>query len=265
MNWTPYLKTAVEAARRAGVMLKDNIDTGREISFKGAVDIVTNFDSQAQEMIHDKLSDHYPDHDFLAEEGLSMRSGSDFCWIFDPIDGTTNFAHGFPVFCVSIALEFRGAITVGVVYDPMREELFSAVQGGGAFLNEKRIEVSTINELDKSLLSTGFPYDIRDSRENNLDNFENFVKRAQAIRRCGSAAIDLCYVACSRFDGFWELKLNPWDVAAAALILEEAGGKMSDFKGNGFDIYGKQTMGSNSLIHDQMIEVLNLPLESLDP
>lgn len=256
MDWTHYKEAGEQAALKAGHMLLDNKDTHRDIYFKGAVDIVTNFDARSQEMILEHLSALFPDHDYLAEEGLSEERGSPFRWIFDPIDGTTNFAHGFPVYCVSIALEFQREIVLGVIYDPMRDELFSSVRGEGAHLNGKRIHVSTIRELNRSLLATGFPYDVWKSRVNNIDHFIHFIRKAQAIRRCGSAAIDLCYVACGRFDGFWELKLNPWDVAAASLILTEAGGRISNFQGAPFDVFGKETMGSNGLIHDQMIEVL---------
>lgn len=189
---------------------------------------------------------------------MCEERGSDFRWIIDPLDGTTNYAHRFPVFCVSIALEVSGRITLGVIYDPMRGEMFSAIKGKGAALNGKKITVSSERELDKSLLSTGFPYDIRESEENNLDHFSRFITKAQAVRRCGSAAIDFCYVACGRFDGFWELKLAPWDVAAGVLIVEEAKGRISDFRGYEFSIYDKEILASNSLIHDQMIAVLRL-------
>lgn len=254
----------MESAQKAGNMLKSHIQDAREISFKGAVDLVTNFDKKSQQIIVDLLTAHYPDFDYMAEEGLVEKKGSDYRWIIDPIDGTTNFAHGFPVFCVSIALEKRGDVVVGVIYDPMRDEMFSACKGEGASLNGIPITVSSTVELDKSLLSTGFPYDVRDSRENNLDHFSHFAVRAQAIRRCGSAAIDLCYVACGRFDGFWELKLAPWDVAAGALIVSEAGGKVSDFRGAPEDIFGKEILASNGHIHEQMMAVLDLQPEKAE-
>jgi myo-inositol-1(or 4)-monophosphatase len=253
-----YLKVAVDAARHAGQMLKKNLAASREIVYKGKVDLVTNFDNQSQEMIYDRLSQHFPDHDFVAEEGLNKDKGNDYRWIFDPLDGTTNFAHRFPIFSVSIALEIDGQIVCGVVYDPMREETFTGTKDGGAFCNGGQIKVSSIDELDKSLLATGFPYDLRESEKNNIDHFNHFVTRAQAIRRCGSAALDLCYVACGRFDGFWELKLKPWDVAAASLIAMEAGGHLSDFENKEFSIYSQETLGTNGLIHRQMLEVLKL-------
>jgi len=258
MNVDKYLKEAEGIAKKAGKMLRENINTSAEIFFKGAVDLVTDFDNRAQRMIFDHLSACFPDHDFIGEEGLSKNRGEEFRWIIDPLDGTTNYAHGFPIFCVSIALEWKEEIVLGVVCDPMRREMFSAVKEEGAFLNGKKIQVSSIGDLDKSLVATGFPYDLRESKVNNIDHFNNFVVRVQAIRRCGSAAMDLCYVACGRFDGFWELKLKPWDVAAGALIVKEAGGKISDFKNGEFSIFGNEILATNGLIYTQMVEVLQL-------
>ncbi|MBN1223436.1 MAG: inositol monophosphatase [Candidatus Aminicenantes bacterium] len=256
MIWDECLKAAVDASMNAGRMLRTSIGRSRQISYKGAVDLVTDCDKRSQHMISESLSSLFPEHDFLAEEDLCEDKGSEFRWIVDPIDGTTNYAHNFPVFCISIALEWKGKMVLGVVYDPMREELFSAVTGKGARLNKKSICVSTVNDLDKSLLATGFPYDLRESRENNLNHFSNFAVRAQAVRRCGSAALDLCYVACGRFDGFWELKLSPWDMAAGALIVREAGGRVTDFADAGFDLFGPEILATNRLIHMQMIAVL---------
>ena len=259
-----YLKVAIEAAREAGQMLRDNLDVSREIKYKGDVDLVTNFDNRSQQMIFDHLVKNFPDHDFMAEEGLDQDKGSPYRWIFDPLDGTTNYAHRFPFFSVSIALEFNGQIVCGVVYDPMRDETFSGMKNGGAFLNGEGIKVSDQDELDKSLLATGFPYDLRESEENNIIHFNNFVTRAQAIRRCGSAALDLCYVACGRFDGFWELKLQPWDVAAASLIVHEAGGYLTDFNNQKFSIHSHETLGTNGLIHQQMLNILRLTNKTED-
>ena len=251
-----FLEAAKAAAREAGGLLRENLDKRGEIMFKGTVDLVTHFDRKSQEMIFRRLSAAFPGHGFLAEEGLSLPGTSDCRWIIDPIDGTTNFAHTFPVFCVSIALEQKGVVVVGVVYDPMRDELFEAVRGRGAFLNGARVKVSDIPELGKALLATGFPYDVRTSSFNNVREFNAFIVRAQAIRRCGSAALDLCYVACGRFDGFWELKLKPWDVAAGALIVEEAGGRVSDFEGRTFDPFNQRALASNGRIHEEMRKVL---------
>jgi len=258
MSVDEYLKAAIDAAVDAGQYLKKNLDESRQIYFKGEVNLVTDFDNRSQEMILERLFARFPEHDFLAEEGLSEEKGADFRWIIDPLDGTTNYAHRFPIFCVSIALEKRGDIILGVVYDPMREEQFSAVKGRGASLNGEKIGVSSVSDLDKSLLSTGFPYDVRESPVNNIVHFSNFVTRAQAVRRCGSAAMDLCYVACGRFDGFWELKLYPWDVAAASLIVKEAGGELSDFENGKFSIYSSEILATNGCIHKQMVEVLQL-------
>jgi myo-inositol-1(or 4)-monophosphatase len=258
MEWEECLKAAEEASRMAGEMLRQNIDSGREIVYKGAVNLVTDFDKRSQELILSHLYFQFPEHDFLAEEDLFRQGGSDFRWIIDPIDGTTNYAHNFPIFCVSIALEWKKKVMCGVIYDPMREEMFSAISGDGATINGHRIRTSTNSDLDKSLLATGFPYDVRESEVNNIDHFANFATRVQAIRRCGSAALDLCYVACGRFDGFWELKLSPWDVAAGVLIVEESGGRVTGFKGEPANIYGKDLLASNGLIHDQMIQILKL-------
>ncbi len=253
-----FLEAARVSARQAGEMLKRHQTDVREITFKGSVDLVTNFDKQAQNQIVEFLSTQFPHHDILAEEELSLEKGSEYLWVIDPLDGTTNFAHGFPVFCVSIALMKDGEILLGVVFDPTRDEMFQAVKGAGASLNGEAIVVSSTEELDKSLLATGFPYDIRTSTRNNLDHFADFAVRAQAVRRCGSAAVDLCYVACGRFDGFWELKLAPWDVAAGVLIVMEAGGRVSDFSGNPMDIFGEEIVATNSYIHGEMIDVLTI-------
>jgi myo-inositol-1(or 4)-monophosphatase len=256
MNMERYLEVAEEAAQKAGRILRENIDKSSKISFKGSIDLVTNFDNQSQKTIFKHLSSCFPGHDFLAEEGLSKEKGSGFRWIIDPLDGTTNYAHNFPVFCVSIALERKGEIVLGLVYDPMREEMFSAKKGEGAFLNGKEIKVSSVDDLDKSLIATGFPYDIRVSEVNNIVHFNNFLTRVQGIRRCGSAAMDLCYVACGRFEGFWELKLKPWDMASGALISQEAGGRISDFKNREFSIFNSEILATNGLIHQQMVDVL---------
>jgi myo-inositol-1(or 4)-monophosphatase len=255
-EWAEFLRLAEKAAREAGRMLRQGMSQRREISFKGAVDLVTNFDQKSQEMILSRLSRAFPDHDFLAEEGLRREKSGDFLWIIDPLDGTTNYAHRFPVFCVSIALEFQGRVVLGLVYDPLREEIFRAAETEGAYLNGKKIQISPVDDLNRSLLATGFPYDLRESRVNNVIHFNNFLVRAQAIRRCGSAALDLCYVACGRFDGFWELKLKPWDVAAGALMVKEAGGRLSDFSGAEFSISKDETLASNGLIHEAMVSVL---------
>jgi myo-inositol-1(or 4)-monophosphatase len=257
-KWSEFLRAAQEAALGAGKMLKQGLNEGREIFFKGTVDLVTSFDNKAQEMLFDRLSRSFPDHGFLAEEGLSYKEQGEFRWIIDPLDGTTNYAHGVPIFCVSIGLEFQGRIILGVVYDPMQDEIFQALEGAGASLNGSSIHVSSEGDLGKSLVATGFPYDIRVNPTNNAVHFNNFLTRVQAIRRCGSAALDLCYVACGRFDGFWELKLHPWDMAAGGLIVKEAGGRMSDFDGREFSIYEPEVLATNGLIHESMVHVLQI-------
>jgi len=238
-------------------LLKENLGGARSIEFKGAVDIVTEMDRASEALIVKRITDAFPDHGILTEERAELTGQCPVRWIIDPIDGTTNYAHGFPVFCVSIALEVSGAIEYGCVYNPILDELFTASKGKGALLNGKPIRVSRTNKLDSSLLATGFPYDIRTSKKTNLEHFSTFAKRVQAIRRAGSAALDLAYVACGRFDGFWEMKLKAWDVAAAGLIVTEAGGRITDFSGAPFDIHGHECLASNALVHDEMLSVLS--------
>lgn len=227
-----------------------------DVSHKGVIDLVTDVDLASEQLIRDAIANRYPRHQVLAEEGGLAENASDYRWIIDPLDGTTNYAHGFPIFAVSIALEYRGELILGVVYDPMREELFACERGGGAALNRKPIRVSSATDLSLSMVATGFPYDIRTSRLNNLDHWANFAKNAQALRRCGSAALDFCYVACGRFDGFWELSLNPWDMAAGALMVVEAGGRVTDFSGGPFSVYRPEVIASNGPIHNRMIDVI---------
>ena len=253
-----FMETAVNVATEAGRLLKTNLGRLHSIEMKGAIDVVTEMDIRAEELIIKILRGVFPTFGILTEESGERAASSEYRWIIDPLDGTTNYAHGYPVFCVSIALEKNGETILGVVYNPMLAELFTAEKGRGACLNNRKIQVSSTTKLNNSLLATGFPYDIRTSSNNNINYFTNFAVRVQAIRRAGSAALDSCYVACGRFDGFWELKLKPWDVAAGGLIVKEAGGILSDFKGGPFSIYSHETVASNGIIHKQMIEVLNL-------
>jgi myo-inositol-1(or 4)-monophosphatase len=250
--------TAVNAARSAGLLLKEHLGKVEQVEFKGAVDLVTEMDKKAEDLIVNEIRKNFPDHGILTEESKERLTGTPYRWIIDPLDGTTNYAHGFPIFCVSIAFEQEDEVIFGVVYDPMLDELFTAEPGGGSFLNGRKIRVSGTDSLDRSLLATGFPYDVRTSRANNLDHFSRFAVKAQAIRRAGSAALDLCYVACGRFDGFWEMKLHPWDVAAGALIVKEADGKVTDFTGGGFSIHTGVCLATNGLIHGEMVEVLKM-------
>lgn len=249
--------TAIEAAGVAGQILLEYARTGFQIKHKNAVNLVTDADKESEQAIIDTIRRAHPRHGILAEErGMESGVASPYKWVIDPLDGTTNFAHGFPVYCVSIALEYRGTVVLGVVLDPTRRDLFVAVSGQGAMLNGTRIRVSHSSALDAALLVTGFAYDIRESTHNNLDYFSRFCLRARGVRRTGSAALDLCYVAAGRFDGFWEMKLHSWDVAAGSLMVTEAGGHMSDFKGGAFSIYGEEMVASNGSIHGQMLAVL---------
>lgn len=250
------LKAAVRAAISAGNMIKTSVGKRQNIRYKGAINIVTDTDIRAEKLIVGILKKEFPQYGILAEERGCEDKHPDR-WIIDPLDGTTNFAHGFPFFCVSIALEKAGEIRLGAVYDPMRKELFTAVKGKGAYLNKKKIRASKEKGLNKSFLATGFSYDFKNKADNNIDNFKRFLISSMAVRRAGAAALELCYVACGRFDGFWEMGLKPWDTAAASLIIQEAGGKISHFDGRAFSIYEENILASNSLIHRQMIDVLN--------
>ncbi len=246
-------KTAVEA----GVLLLKRVGRENKISFKGVVNLVTEADLASEKLIVNAIAANFPEHSILTEEERSVEKKSIFRWVIDPLDGTTNYAHGFPFWAVSIALECNSKIIVGVVYDPLRDEIFYARKNGGAFLNRKRLIVSGQKRLDKALLATGFPYDIAESENNNLDFFNRFARSARGVRRAGSAALDLCYLACGRFDGFWEQKLHPWDTAGGKIIVEEAGGKITNFQGNKYSIYDDYILGSNRKIHNQMIKVLS--------
>ncbi|MBW1673060.1 MAG: inositol monophosphatase [Deltaproteobacteria bacterium] len=247
---------AIEIAREAGIFLKDKLNSVHTIDYKGEINLVTEVDKISEEMITSKINALFPDHDILAEEFTDIDRGSDFRWIIDPLDGTTNYAHGYPYFCVSIALERLNTMTVGIVYDPMLDEMFVAEKGKGAFLNDREIHVSNTRGIIKSLLATGFPYDIREDSHNNLNYFNEMILEAQAIRRAGSAALDLAYVAAGRFDGFWELKLNPWDIAAGWLLVEEAGGIITDMGGNDYHLESSSILASNGRIHKEMMDVL---------
>jgi myo-inositol-1(or 4)-monophosphatase len=249
-------KTAVEAALQGGKILKKYQGKVKNIGFKGEVDLVTEVDRLSEDKIIRIIKRNFPEHGILTEESKGWETKSEYQWVIDPLDGTTNYAHNFPTFCVSVALEKSGKIVLGAVFNPVLDELFWTIKGKGAFLNKKRIFVSQTKKLSQSLLATGFPYDIRTSKENNLNYFANFAKRAQAVRRAGSAALDLCYLAMGRFDGFWELKLHPWDTAVGALLVEEAGGKVTDFRGKEFNIYLKEILATNGWIHKQMLEVI---------
>lgn len=251
-----FRECAIEIAREAGIFLKNKLYSEHTIDYKGEINLVTEADKISEKMITSKITTLFPDHDILAEESTTIDRGSDFRWIIDPLDGTTNYAHGYPYFCVSIALERLDTMIVGIVYDPMLDEMFVAEKGKGAFVNEREIHVSNTREVIKSLLATGFPYDIREDSHNNLNYFNEMILQAQAIRRAGSAALDLAYVAAGRFDGFWELKLNPWDIAAGWLLVEEAGGIVTDMGGKNYFIESPSILASNGRIHAEMMAIL---------
>lgn len=256
------LNFAIQVARDAGNVLVDRLGRAVQVSNKGTIDLVTEADLASEKLIIERIRSHYPRHAILAEEsGASEEDpanpfGSEWRWIVDPLDGTTNYAHGYPCFCVSIGVERAGQLELGVVYDPMRNEMFAAERGQGATLNERPIRVSEVEELGRAMVCTGFPYNVRE-RPDFARDFTNFTMEAQAVRRDGSAALDLAYVACGRFDGFWEDGLNAWDVAAGVLLIEEAGGKATNFDGAALDIYSPKVLASNGLVHESMRKVLH--------
>src|SRR5258705_8357637 len=252
------LNFAIQIARDAGSLLLQRLGAAR-VSNKGDIDLVTEADIASEELIIERIRSHYPQHGILAEEsGEAISVGatrSEWKWIIDPLDGTTNYAHGYPCFCVSIGVARAGVLEIGVVYDPTRNEMFAAERGQGATLNDRKIHVSDVEELNSAMLCTGFPYNVRE-RPDFARDFANFTMKAQAVRRDGSAPIDLAYVACGRFDGFWEDGLNPWDVAAGVLLIKEAGGWVTDFRNGPLDIYTKKVLASNGLVHNAMLRVL---------
>ncbi|MDD2899226.1 MAG: inositol monophosphatase family protein [Desulfuromonadaceae bacterium] len=255
-EYCDYLNTAVSAARIAGRYQHSRFASSHNIEMKGDKDLVTEVDKESERLIVEHLLSCFPLHNIIAEEGKYLQSGSPFRWIIDPVDGTTNYAHGFPWFCSSIGLEQNGDLVVGVIYNPVYDELFTATKGGGAHLNGRRISVSRNTPLQNSLLGTGFPYDCATDPANNFDNFITFQKRARGIRRAGAAALDLASVAAGRLDGFWELKLKAWDVAAGVLLVREAGGVVTTFDGSPYDVFNDRIVASNGLIHDEMIALL---------
>jgi myo-inositol-1(or 4)-monophosphatase len=256
MKLDNYLDLAIQAAKESGKIQREWLGKEKRVELKGEINLVTEVDRICEGKIIEIITEAFPEHNILTEETPMPEGLSPYRWIIDPLDGTTNYAHGYPFFCTSIALELEGKVVLGAVYDPLLDELFTAQQGKGAFRNGERIFVSTTERLTEALLCTGFPYDLRESPVNNLDHFNHFIMEARAIRRDGSAALDLCYVAMGRFDGFWELKLNPWDVAAGKLLVEEAGGQVTDFRGGQLDINGQEILASNGRIHQEMITVL---------
>jgi myo-inositol-1(or 4)-monophosphatase len=252
-----WLTTAVEAVVRAGDMMMASAGSALRVDKKGAIDLVTEVDLAVERMFRSLVAERFPDHAILAEElGGSRSIPEGPCWVFDPIDGTTNFAHGLPIFCSSVALEVGGVAQIAAVYDPNRRELFTAERGGGAFLNGQPMRVSSAAEMIDAMLVTGFPYDVHQRLDEIVGLFREFVGRARDVRRLGSAAVDLCYVAAGRMDGFWERGLNPWDIAGGALLVEEAGGRVSLFSGAPFSSRSGEVVASNGLLHEAMLDVI---------
>ncbi len=254
--WKEELSTAKKAAMSAGTVLNRLFGKVRDITKKGDIDLVTEADFQAEKIVLSTLSHKFPGDSILAEESGTHQQASKRTWIVDPLDGTTNFVHGFPMFAVSIALEIEQEMVLGVVYNPFMNELFEAVKDGGALLNGRPIRVSSIQDLEESLLATGFPYNIRECPEKILGLFQKMIVKAQGVRRPGSAAIDMCYVAMGRLDGFWEQDLKPWDTAAGTVMVTEAGGKLSNYQGGPYTPHQKTVVAANPLIHRKMMEVI---------
>ena len=254
-----FLATATEIVLRAGDIQMARRQSGFHVNKKGTIDLVTEVDLECERMCRAVLADRFPDHDVLAEElssGPTEPASARYRWVFDPLDGTTNYAHGLPVFCASLALEIEGVAEVGAIFDPTRRELFTAERGEGAFLNGMPLQVSKTATILDALLVTGFPYDVHQQLAHLLEMFGGFLGRARAVRRLGSAALDLCYVASGRFDGFWEQHLKPWDVAAGALIVREAGGRITGMDGTPFDPAAAHLVASNGLVHEEMLNVI---------
>ena len=253
-----YLEVAEKAAREAGEILIEHLGKVRDIDYKGKNNLVTEVDKMSEDLIVSRIKETFHTHDIFAEEAGRHSNGSDHLWLIDPLDGTTNYAHAYPFFAVSIALEIKGQLKAGLVYDPVKDEMFTAELGKGAFLNGDPIHVTKTERLDESHLVTGFVHENPKIVEDNLRNFANFIRSARAVRRDGSAALDLCYLACGRFDGFWELGLNPWDTAAGVLIVEEAGGVVTKFNGEPYSIYVKEILACTPGVQKDMMGVLAL-------
>jgi myo-inositol-1(or 4)-monophosphatase len=254
------LNIAIEAALEAGKYLKYNVGKVKTIERKKGeeTNLVTEIDKHSEKLIIDKIRQHFPQHDILGEESGAHERHSDVKWIIDPLDGTTNYTHGLPIFCVTIGVEAGDEIVAGVIYDPIADELYTAEKGNGAFLNGKKIRVSTTHSLIESLLVTGFPYNVKENPHPVVDHFVNFLPVAQGIRRLGSAALDLAYIACGRLDGYWEVFLNPWDKAAGILLVREAGGVVTNFNNQSHGvIYHPNTLATNGAIHADMLAILN--------
>jgi myo-inositol-1(or 4)-monophosphatase len=250
------LNFAIATVQEAGAVLRDFYRTGVTVKYKGEIDLITEADHASEALILNRIRSAYPDCAILAEESGASANSSPYVWIADPLDGTTNFAHGLPIFSVTVALLVNGVIEVGATYDPIYDELYTAQRGQGAYLNGERLHVSAAPTLDKALLVTGFPYDRRTNPNNNIKQFTDFSLRAQGVLRLGSAALDLGAVAAGRLDGYWEFGINPWDIAAGVLMVTEAGGQVTMPDGSPLDLFARQVVASNGLIQDEMIDVL---------
>ncbi|MFC1475243.1 inositol monophosphatase family protein [Candidatus Zixiibacteriota bacterium] len=257
-----YQKFAEITALAAGKILSAGFNKSKKIDYKGIIDPVTEYDLKSEKLIISRITKTYPDHDILSEESQPRETDADFRWVIDPLDGTVNYTHRMPIYSVSIALQFQGQSVIGVVYDPENKELYSAAFGCGAYLNNKKIKVSTETKLERALLATGFAYNIHNARKNNLGMFSRMIKQAQAIRRLGSAALDLCWLATGRFDGFWEYYLHPWDTAAAMLIVTEAGGVVTKIDSSKYSIFDNEILAANNKnIQRAMKKVLTLTMK----
>ncbi len=256
MNFSPNLPDLERLARQAGQILRDNYEKDLQVEYKGVIDLVTHVDHLSEDFLLGEIARQFPDHQVMSEESGGADYG-EHQWYIDPLDGTVNYAHGVPLFCVSIAYARRGQLVLGAIYDPMRDELFLGERGQGAWCNGRRLQVSQATSLEKSLLVTGFPYDTWYAKRNNFDYFVKFARMTQGVRRLGSAAIDLCYVAAGRFDGYWELSLKPWDVAAGGLIALEAGALVTNVDGHpGFIQPPQSILAANPNLHPLMLEHL---------
>ncbi len=255
MSWQ-YVAVAAEAAVRAGAIQRERYGEGVKVDYKGEIDLVTEVDHACEAAILEVIRSRYPDHDIITEETDLALTGSPFVWIIDPLDGTTNFAHSYPMFCASVALARDGEVVAGAVFDALRDELFTVERGGGAHLNGRRLGVTTADELIRSLLITGFPYDLHEKLAERLRPFIRVAGRARAVRRGGSAALDLSYVAAGRADGFWEAILKPWDMGAGRLMIEEAGGRVTRFDGTPLGLGPDEIIATNGFIHDELMSVL---------
>lgn len=252
---------AKQLARDAGKILADNLGHISKIDYKGRCDMVTNVDRESEEFIANQLEKRFPEHDLLAEESHHAEAKSEYRWIVDPLDGTNNYVHGIPFFVVSIALEYKNEVVLGVVFNPVSKELFWAGKGEGAYLNDDKLHVSRNAKMEECMLCTGFPYGFGDDKKRNLEYWRRFQLIAQGLRRFGAAALDLCYVAAGRLDGFWELSLHPWDVAAGLLIIREAGGRTTNLEGQPATPYESGYVVSNGLIHEEMLKVISEPVK----